>query len=488
MYYRELARLTARLSWIVCGARLDRVTDAPCKLILSMTRYLGPEEGYKPYFLMIDFHPAHLDLYPVSRPPKASPVPQGFTMLLRKHLESQRLASVRLSEEDRIVTLAFGPQSCPRHALVVELTGHQSNVFLVDLETKTILGSVWRDAARRHAYRDVHDFYLPPPPPHALDKARDRFSDIPDDAYLGVLETTWTKRDAEEAFEDAKKGLQKRLKQQACRLERKIDALYRDLSKADDTDVLRREADLLAAYAWQLARGSREVRLPDFETGQPVVIALDPAISIRENIEGRYQRCRRAERALPMIEARLAEAEGQYGQVKEALTGLQKAASVLDIQAWETRLAPLLDRALSVRAGDTKKKPDAVHKPYKVFTSKRGLPIFVGKSAKDNDTLTFRIARGNDWWFHAAHVPGSHVVVRSSEPDQETWLDAATLAVHYSKLAHAAQAEVQATQKKNIRRIKGAPAGKVEIRHERILSVVMEADRLRRLLLTEHKD
>ena len=487
MYYRELARMTSCLAYMCCGARLDRVTDAPNKIILSMTRYLGIDGGYAPFVLVIDFLPCHLDVYPVKRAPQAPAVPQGFTMLLRKHLESRRVASIRLSENDRIFTLEFGPETSPSHALVVELTGAQSNVFLVDLASHEILGAVWRDSERGNASREIHDFYLPPCPPAVMDKTSDRFSEVADSALFEALEASWTARDAKEALEEARAGLKKRLNQGVVRLERRMDALYRDLAKVDAVAQVRREADLLSAYAWQLAQGSAEARLPDFETGETVVIMLDPSISVRENIERRYTRCKRATRAVPQISARLEEAEKQHELLTAVIAELQHAASVQEVKTLETKtgslLKPLLPR---VQATQAKKKAVESHKPYKMFQSRCGISILVGKSAEDNDMLTFRVARGNDWWFHAAHVPGSHVVVKASSPDQETMLDAATLAVHYSKLAQTKHAEVHATQQKYVHRVKGAPAGKVEIRQERVMQIDMEEARIQRLLKTEN--
>ena len=436
MYYRELMRMTARLAGDCHGARVDRITDGQDKLILGLTRYLA-DGGYQPYYLVIDFMSAHLDVYPIHRPPKAPAVPHGFTMFLRKHLESQRVASVTLSADDRIFTIAFGPDVCPRHALIAELTGRQSNVFLIDLEQKTILGSIWRDSERRHASRGVHDFYLPPPPSFAIDKQKDRFVDVDAVALPGVVAAACAERDRRENFETARNALQKRLEQAKGKLTRRMEALYRDLAKTDEVASVRGEADLLAAYAWQIAPGSKEACLPDFVTGENVCIALDPTVSIRENIERRYNRCKRASRALPLIEARLNEAEAQQINIEEGIMSIQASKSIAEIEVLESSVAPLLSVLLPVGRQTREKRTVECHKPYRTFTSRCGISILVGKSAKDNDMLTFRVAKGNDWWLHAAHIPGSHVVVKSANPDQETLLDAATLAVHYSKLAQA---------------------------------------------------
>ena len=485
MYYRELMRMTAQLACDCYGARVDRITDGPEKLIFGLTRYLGGD-GYQPYYLVIDFMSAHLDVYPIHRPPKAPAVPHSFTMLLRKYLESQRVAAVTLSADDRILTITFGSEACLRHALIAELTGRQSNVFFIDLEQKTILGSVWRDSERRHASREVHDFYLPPPPPSVMDRQMDRFSKVDDAALPEAIGVACVERDRREAFEGARNALQKRLEQAKGRLSRRMDALYRDLEKMDEIASVRGEADLLAAYAWQIAPGSKEACLPDFVTGKSVCIALDPMVSIRENIERRYKRCKRASRALPLIEGRLEEAQGQQIKIDEGLLSLQSSRSLAEIDALESCMAPLLSVLLPVGQQTRVKATIECHKPYKTFTSRCGIAILIGKSAKDNDWLTFRVAKGNDWWLHVAHVPGSHVVVKSANPDQETLLDAATLAVHYSKLAQAGHAEVQATQQKNVRRIKGAPPGKVSISQEKIIFVKMEDTRLQRLLRTEN--
>jgi predicted ribosome quality control (RQC) complex YloA/Tae2 family protein len=118
-----------------------------------------------------------------------------------------------------------------------------------------------------------------------------------------------------------------------------------------------------------------------------------------------------------------------------------------------------------------------------VFTSADGLEILVGRTASDNDELTFRVANGDDFWFHVRDYPGSHVVVRSRpELPQETLLDAATLAVHFSRAEFAGKRDVSWTRRKWLQKRRGAPSGEVMLSQHKTLHLRCDPDRLKRLL------
>ncbi|MCA1607996.1 MAG: NFACT RNA binding domain-containing protein, partial [Acidobacteria bacterium] len=100
------------------------------------------------------------------------------------------------------------------------------------------------------------------------------------------------------------------------------------------------------------------------------------------------------------------------------------------------------------------------------FTSSDGFEILVGKKAKDNDYLTFRMAKSLDTWMHAADYPGSHVVVRNPnrrEIPQKTLLEAAQLAAFYSQARRHPKAAVHYTQKKFVNKPRGAAPGLVSL-------------------------
>ena len=123
---------------------------------------------------------------------------------------------------------------------------------------------------------------------------------------------------------------------------------------------------------------------------------------------------------------------------------------------------------------------------YRRFVSIEGYEILCGKSNEQNDRLSLRTARGNDIWLHIGRGhAGSHVVVKlpkGKSASLETLLDAATIAVHFSKARGAAKTEVIYTQAKHVRKPKGAPAGAVVPHQTKTLGVRLDEARLQRLL------
>ena len=105
------------------------------------------------------------------------------------------------------------------------------------------------------------------------------------------------------------------------------------------------------------------------------------------------------------------------------------------------------------------------------FTSPDGMEILVGRTARDNDTLTFQIASQRDFWLHVAGCPGSHVIVRNPEGlpslPRETLRFAAVLAARHSKARAAGQVSVHVAQVKDVSKPKGAPPGRVSLKRYR---------------------
>ena len=132
--------------------------------------------------------------------------------------------------------------------------------------------------------------------------------------------------------------------------------------------------------------------------------------------------------------------------------------------------------------------PEPPALPYRTFRALGGAAILVGKGAAENDALTRAVARGNDLWLHARGVTGAHVVVRldrGKAPDQETLLDAAHLALHFSDARGAPQADVAYTRAKHVRKPKGAAPGAVVYSQEKVLLLRVEPARVERLLADE---
>ena len=129
--------------------------------------------------------------------------------------------------------------------------------------------------------------------------------------------------------------------------------------------------------------------------------------------------------------------------------------------------------------------------PYRAFFGVKGERIFLGRGGADNHQTTFRVARGNDHWFHVRDAPGAHVVVplpaRGREPHPETLRDAAALAAHHSDLRGEAVVDVTHTRRKHVQPVKGGPAGRVRVANAKSMTVSDDPRRIERLYASQRR-
>ncbi len=389
----------------------------------------------------------------------------AFCMLLRKHLMNARLESIEAVEGERACELTFlTAEDTPRLRLFLFGTAGQLQLVATDGREPRVLASV--GPARR-----VHEA-LPPPHPSAAAHRASRFStSVEAEAFYGDLRH-------EDEVESAKHGLLRRLTEEARKLDRLVEHLRNDRIRADRAAERQRHADLILAHLHEIPRGVDRVTLPDdFTDGSPLEIALDPAKSARANADRMYHEHRRLHRARGAIETKLADAEARLAVIAAQRIALEQETDEALLAAART----LEDQ----RQRRTKTAEEAATLPYKTFVSATGMPIYVGRGAKKNDELTFRVARGNDLWLHTRDVPGAHVIVplpSGRNVDPETLVDAATLAVYHSSVRDEAQADVGYALRKHLRKPKGAAPGAVLVSNQKTLRVRMEPLRLRRLL------
>jgi len=286
-----------------------------------------------------------------------------------------------------------------------------------------------------------------------------------------------------------RRELEKRLRARVQRSRRTLAAVEDDAARASRAKEDRRRAELLVPHQSRIPRGAREARVPDWadldEQGAPreVTVQLDPALTAAQNAARWFRRSQRYEAAAARIAARRAEVEGSLARAEDLLARAAAAEDAAALRAVESDAAT----ALATRAPRTQGRAHEPRVPYRTFRSASGARILVGRSARDNDELTLRVARGNDVWLHARGVQGSHVVVPDAgdAPDARTLGDAALLAAHFSRARGEDAAEISWTRRKHVRKPKGAAAGSVIATQERTLRVRLDGVRLAALLSSE---
>ena len=142
---------------------------------------------------------------------------------------------------------------------------------------------------------------------------------------------------------------------------------------------------------------------------------------------------------------------------------LDSIATALDIASNEDDLAQIKDELIAygyIKKQCGKKKRSTKSKPFH-YISSDGYDIYVGKNNYQNDELTFKFATGNDWWFHAKNMPGSHVIVKTNgdELPDRTFEEAGRLAAYYSRGKEAGKVEIDYLEKKNVKKPNGSAPG-----------------------------
>nr|WP_300834421.1 NFACT RNA binding domain-containing protein [uncultured Acetatifactor sp.] len=240
---------------------------------------------------------------------------------------------------------------------------------------------------------------------------------------------------------------------------KKYDLQLRQMKDTEKRDTYRIYGELLNTYGYSAEPGAKSLQALNYYTDETVTIPLDPTLSAKENAQkyfDRYGKMKRTYEALSQLTV----------DVREEIQHLESVSTALDIALYEEDLAQIKEELtesgyIRRKAGNRGKKQKITSRPFH-YLSSDGFHMYVGKNNFQNDELTFKLATGNDWWFHAKQIPGSHVVVKTGNaqelPDR-TFEEAARLAAYYSKGRGQEKVEIDYVQKKHVKKPNGAKPG-----------------------------
>jgi len=270
----------------------------------------------------------------------------------------------------------------------------------------------------------------------------------------------------EEPYGFLRQSLRQAIARGRERQQKKRRSLERSLAAREEIEALRQKGEWILAYATQIAPGQTELAV-ELEPSQPLTIALDPRSSPVENAQQYFKDYHKAKAAADEVPALLEQVEWELRYLDQLETDLELASTQPEVQ--EVGLA--LSEAGYLKGEERRRKP-ARSQPL-TLRSPDGLTILVGKNSRQNEEVTFRRASADDLWLHARGVPGAHVIVKSGGQDvpEATLRQAAGLAAYYSQARQATRAAVDYTQRRHVRRIKGARPGLVTYDHEQTIRV-----------------
>lgn len=414
--------------------------------------------------------------------------------LLLRELRAATLLRVVSAAGERRCELHFTTAAGERR-LVVELFGARGLWALLDAEGRAVVLS--RQVSTAVRMLRPGDVYAPPPAqePRAGTSANEsppRFAA----PVLAAIDAHF--RPLDEALERTaeRDALQRAVERAVARAEAQVAGLRTQLADTGRSARLRQDADMMLAYAHTVRRGAATMTIVDPDSGEPRTIELDPARPVVVQAKSLYEKARRLDDSRGVHEQRLADAIAARERLQPLVAALAnlpteapELAQRLQALREDLQRLGLVPRPKQLPKSGTRKVAQDAGENFRRFVSAEGYPIWVGRNNEQNDRLTLRIANGNDLWLHVGGGrPGSHVIVRlpkQKTASLETLLDAATLAVHFSKARGEARIDVVYTQKKHVRKPKGLPAGAVVPSQTRTVTVHLEAARLARLLASQ---
>ncbi len=237
---------------------------------------------------------------------------------------------------------------------------------------------------------------------------------------------------------------------------KKYDLQLRQMKDTEKKDKYRIYGELLNTYGYGAAPNAKSLEALNYYTGEIITIPLDPHLTPSENAKkyfDKYGKLKRTYEALSTLTK----------EVKEEIDHLESIQNALDIALLEEDLTQIKEEMIEsgyIRRKGNTKKVKITSKPFH-YISSDGFHMYVGKNNFQNDELTFKFATGNDWWFHAKGMPGSHVIVKTNGnelPDQ-TFEEAARLAAHYSKGKGQEKVEIDYVEKKHVKKPNGSKPG-----------------------------
>jgi len=420
-----------------------------------------------------------------------------FALALRKGLSSATLTVLIKDPEDRIVRFRFlaidelGQEY--ERTLVAQLTGRSANLFLLDAadvithrarsaHVRTVCGS-----GRLISGQEIGELYRAPSttsPHRPLKNDRDLIEMIRGGKFPSASEAAdsyFTSVLSEREFDAKASAARSSLRKRISRQQKLLQQLQNDLATHAGAERHKRIGDLLLANLGTARREGRRVSLIDYfaDHAPAIEVEIDERLTLPEEASRRFELYSRSKRAVSQINSRMAIARGELDKLKSRERTLEEIVKKRDEAALDQWSAPPVSspfgkgrvRERSLAGGSP--ISSAQHKSSRVkipgvrrYISSDGLELLVGRAAKDNDHLTFKVAKPNDLWLHAADYGGSHVVVRNptrKDIPHRTIIEAAQLAAHFSQARKDPKVDVRYTQRKFLSKPKGAAPGLVRL-------------------------
>ena len=258
------------------------------------------------------------------------------------------------------------------------------------------------------------------------------------------------------------------------RNKKKLKKLSNELKATENADEYRIKGEVLTTYLYQIKRGMTKITLPNFyDNNKEITISLSNQLSPSQNAQKYFKKYQKLKNAVTFVNEQIELTQKEVAYLEEIQTQIELATPA-DLNDIKTEL----QQEGYIKKKQQKSKHSSrvkINKPES-FIASDGTEILVGKNNLQNEKLTLHTAKKTDIWLHAKNIPGSHVIIKSNNPSDETLFEAAMLAAYFSKFRSSANVPIDYVQIKNIRKPNGSKPGFVIYEGQKTLTVTPTED------------
>lgn len=258
------------------------------------------------------------------------------------------------------------------------------------------------------------------------------------------------------------------------RNKKKLKKLSNELKATENADEYRIKGEVLTTYLYQIKRGMTKITLPNFyDNNKEITISLSNQLSPSQNAQKYFKKYQKLKNAVTFVNEQIELTKKEVAYLEEIQTQIELATPA-DLNDIKTEL----QQEGYIKKKQQKSKHSSrvkINKPES-FIASDGTEILVGKNNLQNEKLTLHTAKKTDIWLHAKNIPGSHVIIKSNNPSDETLFEAAMLAAYFSKFRSSANVPIDYVQIKNIRKPNGSKPGFVIYEGQKTLTVTPTED------------
>ena len=278
---------------------------------------------------------------------------------------------------------------------------------------------------------------------------------------------------------------------------KKLELQKKQLADTEKRDKYKLYGELLTTYGYGLENGLKECTLNNYYTGEDIKVLLDKDLSPLDNAKKYFEKYSKLKRTYEAVSVQVKTSEEELEHLESVNMALELATISDDLEAIKSELIECgyikghygKGGSGRVQGGHNGSKPGKApnknagsrekSKPLH-YVTEDGFHMYVGKNNYQNDELTFKLANGGDWWFHAKKNAGSHVIVKTEgkELPDKVYEQAASLAAYYSKASENTKTDVDYLQRKDVKKPNGAKPGFVVYYTNFSMTVVPKIDGL----------